>query len=223
MQLKVKDLIVDTPSLFTQERLNIQLEPGECLVVQGEMGCGKTSLFNTLVGIAKPYAGQVLFNNISFELLNELDVIQLRKSQGVIFDRPALLSNQTVEQNLLLCADRFYQDDSHLKHAEQLSFLINEFNVSHLLTLRPHQLSQSQSSIIAIIRALFHQPSILLWDAALSGLDNLSHERMLKKLFDLKQEGVSLVLFSDHTREMHHLADQVLRLKKNEVPGHEAI
>ncbi|AWB68005.1 hypothetical protein C2869_16935 [Saccharobesus litoralis] len=217
MQIQFRDVQLASQRALPLCRIQNQgfshlIESGQTVVFSGPSGCGKSLLFSTLVGLHKPAAGNIYFNELDVYAAESKALDELKCRMGVVFDVPALLSNQTVEQNLMLCADWFFVDETYAQRKHRVNQLAKEYDFFNLLPLRPNQLSLAEASLIAVARALFHQPQVLIWDSVFHGIETSKKSFLLNKLQQLKSRGSSLILFTNARQDLADLPHQLIEL-----------
>ena len=84
------------------ENVNFEVYKGEVLVIVGASGCGKSTLLKIMIGLQKPYAGQVLYQGIDITHAAEKDLNLYRQNIGVLFQSGALFSSMTIKENIEL-------------------------------------------------------------------------------------------------------------------------
>jgi len=82
--------------------VNIELSTGQCLIISGISGCGKSLLLSLICGLVIADSGSVVFDDLTMQQMTTEQDAHFRKRLGVIFQKPALLSNLTILENLLL-------------------------------------------------------------------------------------------------------------------------
>ena len=95
--LRVKNLqLFNNPNNL----INFEIDLGEGLCIEGEPGSGKTKLFKILTGLLRPISGEVYYQGTSLYNSDFIDLGRLRKMIGAIFEKPTIMSNLTLEQNI---------------------------------------------------------------------------------------------------------------------------
>ena len=91
----VKDLAARFGDNVVFEDVNFQVYKGEILVIVGASGCGKSTLLKIMIGLDKPYAGQVLYQGMDITRMEEKELNLYRQNIGVLFQSGALFSSMT--------------------------------------------------------------------------------------------------------------------------------
>ena len=146
------------------KRIDIDVAPGEFLILVGPSGCGKSTLLNIIAGLEQPSQGSIL--------MGEQDVVNTPPAQrdiAMVFQSYALYPTMSVADNI-----GFALEIRKMPKAQRLA-RINEvasmLQIEHLLDRRPGQLSGGQRQRVAMGRALARKPQLFLFDEPLSNLD----------------------------------------------------
>jgi ABC-type multidrug transport system ATPase subunit len=132
---------------------------------------------------------------------------QFRRHLGVVFHLPALISNLTLAENLLLPLDHHYPQREKKLKRQQVEHICAEFALEDYLDMRTDQLSRGLASIAAFARALLIEPQCLVWNAPLNDIDIDWCKHITKRLEQLKQAGTTLVLFTNRQPLIDEFAD----------------
>lgn len=204
-----------------QERLvfkdvDLEIQPGEFVVLLGRSGSGKSTLLNILSGIDEPSSGQVIINDIDLTHLSEQDRTLFRRQYiGFIFQLFNLIPTLTVLENVLLPLEL----TGKLKkaHQEHVARLLSAVRLSDRINSFPDKLSGGEQQRVAILRALIHKPLLLLADEPTGNLDSDTSRQVLNLMTTLvRKEGKTLVLVT-HSQEVAQLADRVFVFRKGQL------
>jgi ABC-2 type transport system ATP-binding protein len=215
--LKAQEINCEIDGMKFLSDVTTQFPTGSINIISGNPGSGKSLLFSILSGVYFPDDGDVLINGKSLFNSSREDKIILRKHFGVIFQRPSIISNLSVSGNLRLTAKLHHKDSSE----EELEHLIKEelaeFDLLSLENKRPSSLSQGQLFSLAVVRSFLCRPKIFLWDEPLVHLDDRFHNIVLKKIFQLKAQGNTILFFSNKREIINNYGDHVFRLDQGEL------
>ncbi len=206
----------DLPWLYRNLSFNIQA--GHCILVTGPSGCGKSTLAKLLLGFYRPQEGNIKLNgqDISYLAANEL-----RNYFGVVPQETVLFAG-TIYDNLILANPHasFEQIIQACKLAE-IHQTIESLPQGYQTTVGEHGtgLSGGQKQRIAIARALLKQPKVLIFDEAVSNLDQQTAEQFAQTVNKLK--GKVTILFITHQLPKGLQVDEAVVLGKTETNQHE--
>lgn len=167
------------------QNLNLTIPVSHSLAVVGRSGTGKTTLLNLLSGIDLPDQGSIIVKGNNIVNFNETQRTFFRRQNiGFVFQAFNLITSLTVRENLLLPLQL-----SGMKHVNDMEELIRHYLSEVGLINRaqsfPEQLSGGEQQRIALVRAIIHQPELILADEPTGNLDNENSAIVLEMLFDL--------------------------------------
>jgi len=183
------------------DHIDLTVPEGEFVAIVGPSGCGKSTLLRIVAGILKHTSGSV-------RLAGE-EVTGAQTKLGIVFQSPVLLEWRNILGNVLLQLElRDIDPKPYLPRAHDLLAKVGlgEFHDRH-----PRELSGGMRQRAAIVRALIHDPPLLLMDEPFGALDALTREQMRIDLEDLWMQTGKTVLFITHSiDEAVLLADRVI-------------
>jgi NitT/TauT family transport system ATP-binding protein len=181
--------------------IDLAVAKGEFLAIVGPSGCGKSTLLRIIAGLIPATAGRVSVNG--------RDVTGPVTELGVVFQSPVLLDWRTVLDNVLIQIE-LRGLDKRAYRARALA-LLDRVGLGEFANRYPRELSGGMRQRAAIVRALIHDPPLLLMDEPFGALDALTREQMRIDLEALWIETRKTVLFVTHSiDEAVLLADRVL-------------
>jgi len=191
--------------------IDLDVLPGECLVLLGPSGCGKTTLLRLLAGLEKADSGRIL---IGERVVN--DVPPAERDVAMVFQNYALYPHLSVFENVAfpLRARRVKADEIESKVANAAARL----ELSALVERRPAQLSGGQQQRVALARAIVRSPAVYLMDEPLSNLDAQLRLQTRAELKRLQQELRTTTLYVTHDQsEAMTLGDRVALLRQGAI------
>ncbi|WFP78657.1 ABC transporter ATP-binding protein [Mesorhizobium sp. WSM4906] len=185
--------------------LNLDIRPGECLVIVGASGSGKTTLLRILAGLERADGGAVAIDGREIEGVGE--------ERAVIFQEPRLLPWLTVLGNVAFGLE--VRGVPKAEAEKRARFYIALVGLAEFSDAYPRQLSGGMAQRVGIARALTVQPEILLLDEPLGALDAMTKISMQEELARIwSEENVTMVVVTHDLEEAIYLADRVLILPK---------
>jgi NitT/TauT family transport system ATP-binding protein len=181
--------------------IDFSVNEGELVVVVGPSGCGKSTLLRILAGLLPQSEGEAS--------LRGTPITGPRRDIGVVFQAPVLFPWRSVLGNALLPVDvqRLGRDRMRVRAMELLK-LVGLEGFEHRY---PWELSGGMQQRVALVRALIHDPALLLMDEPFGALDAMTRESMNQELQRIWMERRKTVLFITHSiGEAVYLADRVL-------------
>ena len=166
------------------EDVSSVMKAGQCNLIIGSSGSGKTVLMKCMVGLFEPDDGDVLYSGQNFTKMKGQDKTEIRKEIGMLFQGSALFDSQTVEQNVMFPLNMFSKD-SHKKKLDRVNEVLNRVNLVDSNRKFPSELSGGMKKRVALARAIVLNPKYLFCDEPNSGLDpqtSLVIDRLIKEI-----------------------------------------
>ena len=189
--------------------VSFSLEKGEFVAVVGESGSGKSTLLNCIGALDVPTSGVITMDgNNLFTMKEEERTIFRRRNIGFIFQSFQLVSELTVEQNIVfpLLLDYRKPKTSDVEEILELLGLTDRRN--HL----PSQLSGGQQQRVAIGRALITKPKLILADEPTGNLDSKNSQDVIDLLTKASRHYQQTILMITHNNSITSMVDRVLRV-----------
>ena len=185
---------------------NLEIWPGEFVVLLGPSGSGKTTLLNIIGGIEEPTTGQVQVAGLDIGALSgRARTLYRRDKVGFVFQFFNLVPTLTAEENVELIAE-LTGGDASSRSREALE----KVGLADVVDRFPGQMSGGQQQRVAIARAIVKEPPLLLCDEPTGSLDLTTGRQVLGVLRDLAREGHHTVLLVTHNSAIAAMADRVL-------------
>ena len=196
--------------------LNLEIGRGEFVALLGQSGSGKSTLLNLLGGIDLPDAGQIQIAGQTLTALSEAERTRFRRRHvGFVFQFFNLIPTLTVEENLLLPLE--LNGTATAERRDNALALLDRVGLSDRRRSFPERLSGGEQQRLAILRALVHEPWLLLADEPTGNLDTANGERVLELLLALHRQAETTVVMVTHSREIASRADRVLVLDAGHI------
>jgi NitT/TauT family transport system ATP-binding protein len=181
--------------------VDLELQPGEFVSVVGPSGCGKTTLLKILAGLLPASDGEAM--------LNGTPIVGPRRDIGIVFQNPVLLPWKTVLQNAMLPVTILGLDAR--EYRERALELVRLVGLEGFEDRYPFELSGGMQQRAAIVRALVHDPAVLLMDEPFGALDAMTREQMNVELLRIWSRRQKTVFFITHSiPEAVFLSDRVV-------------
>jgi len=192
--LKAAGLKYAYPGLELFNDLDLKLRSGEARAILGPSGSGKTTLVHLLAGILKPSAGQIWWGDLEITQLSEEKLARLRRSQvGLIFQHHYLLNELNALENVMVPGLI-----SGVPDQRRGLELLAAVGLESKAKLLPVNLSGGERQRIAVARALYAKPRIILADEPTGSLDRANAELVRDLLTKLARESESAIIFATH-------------------------
>ncbi len=189
--------------------VDLELGANDFNVVVGRSGSGKSTLLNIVGAMDRADSGEVLVAGEDIGKLNdEQRALYRRKNIGFIFQSYNLIPTLTVEENLLLpihLADT--GSDADVAH------YLNALGLAHRKNHWPDQLSGGEQQRVAIIRALIHQPPLVIADEPTGNLDEQNSAMVIELLVSMVKDHGACLLLATHDLNICASADRVCSIE----------
>ena len=205
--------------------ISLAVPPQERLVIIGQSGAGKTTILRLILGILQPSAGSVYFENKEIPRLSQHELEQVRRRIGMVYQDAALLSSNTVRENLALPLQELTE-----KSAPEIDRIVDEkldlVEMAGTGNLMPHELSGGMRKRVGLARALVMEPELILFDEPTQGLDPVVSAVIDKLIVDLTERSkVTSVIVTHLMDSAFRVATRMAMLHRGEIiergtPGH---
>lgn len=193
--------------------LNIEtlsIQKGEQIALIGPSGSGKSTLLHIIGGVIEADRGQIKLEGKEIQKLNAKEKDAFRaKYIGYIFQDFHLIPSLTAEENVRLAVNL---DKDKRKWTEQIGTWFHRVGLSSKLTAYPHELSRGQQQRVALIRALIHQPDIILADEPTGSLDQQTGNDMMTLLLELCSMNQTTLLCVTHDLRLANKFEKTLTM-----------
>ena len=189
------------------KRIDIDVEPGEFLILVGPSGCGKSTLLNIIAGLEEPTEGEL---HIAGK--NVIGMPPAQRDIAMVFQSYALYPTMTVADNIGFALEmRKVPKADRDKRIHEVAGMLQ---IQHLLDRRPAQLSGGQRQRVAMGRALARDPQLFLFDEPLSNLDAKLRVEMRAEIKRLHQaSGITSVYVTHDQIEAMTLGSRIAVMK----------
>lgn len=198
--------------------ISLQIDRNERIAIVGPSGSGKSTLLNLLGTLDKPSSGNVFLDGLAIDQLPEVQLAKLRNTfLGFVFQMHHLLPQLTLFENVMLpLVPRF--DKKILKSAGELAMnLIERVGLLHHIHQFPSQLSVGECQRTAVVRALVHQPKLLLADEPTGSLDAGNAAQLASLLTELNREQNVAMVIVTHSMELAAKMDKIYQLREGRL------
>src|SRR5215211_3276025 len=174
------------PSTVAVDDLDLEIEPGEFLVLLGPSGCGKTTTLRCIAGLETADEGAIAFGDRTvFDAARGIDVPPNKRNIGMVFQSYALWPHMTVRKNIgYPLRTKGMKRPQANEWIEEVARLVE---TTSLLDRYPAQLSGGQQQRVALSRGLVARPDLVLFDEPLSNLDARLRDQVRAEIHELHE------------------------------------
>ncbi len=192
-------------------KINLEINQEECIGIVGKSGSGKTTILDLITGIIKPKKGDIF---LSGQNINSINIYSWRQNIGIVMQEN-YFKNDTISTNIALGGkvDKIKIKNS-LIESNAWDFVSKLPNgIDEYIYDRGARFSGGERQRLALARALYTKPKILLLDEPSTGLDKNSEDKLISSLKKIK--GKMIIIIVSHKKEVFNICDRILRLDKN--------
>ncbi len=195
--------------------INLNVQPGERIVISGPSGSGKSTLIRCINRLEEHQAGQIIVDGV--ELTNNLKHIdEVRRNVGMVFQHFNLFPHLTVLENLTLGPIWVLKKSQAEAHAIAMQYL-ERVQIQEQAYKFPGQLSGGQQQRVAIARSLCMSPKIMLFDEPTSALDPEMVKEVLEVMVELAEDGMTMLCVTHEMGFAQRVADSVVFMDQGAI------
>lgn len=193
--------------------VSISVEQGEVVGLLGPNGAGKTTSFYMIVGLVSPDSGRVMLEK---EDVTGLAMYQ-RARRGISYlpQEPSVFRKLSVEENLMAILETLPIDSRTRR--ERMRDLVDQLGLEKVAKSKGYMLSGGERRRLEIARSLVIEPSFLLLDEPFSGIDPIQVLELQKIIFDLKKQGIGILMTDHNVRETLAVTDRAYIINNGKI------
>ncbi len=215
--IQVKDLIVVYGQRTVLNGINLDIYPGESLVILGRSGCGKSTLLRHMIGLAKPTSGQILIHGKEISAMKENDRSEILKKAGMLFQSAALFNSMTVGDNVAFPL----REHTNLEESTieiMMKMKLELVGLSGFDNFKPAQLSGGMKKRAGLARAIAMDPEILFCDEPSAGLDPVVAVGLDHLILKMKEAfKMTIVVVTHELESVKIIADRIAMLHEGRI------
>jgi putative ABC transport system ATP-binding protein len=196
--------------------VDIVVEHGEFLAIEGPSGSGKSTLLQLLGALDKPTHGSLVFDGRDVAKFDEKELTSLRsKDIGFIFQSFNLIPTLTAAENVE--AAMVPQQKDRAARRQRAAQLLERVGLSHRAEHLPSLLSGGEQQRVAIARAMANEPRVILADEPTGNLDSTTAEEVVATLRSLSGDQGTTVIVVTHSEDVAQHARRRIKLRDGRV------
>jgi len=197
--------------------VDLSVPRGECLVVIGRSGSGKSVLLKHVIGLLVADKGTVRVDGTDVASLNEAELLAFREQMGMLFQAGALFDSMTVGENV-----GFALRERAVMPENQIDLIVSEklalVGLAGTENLRPSSLSGGMKKRAALARAIALNPKIMLYDEPTTGLDPITADVVNRLIRRLQERlGMTSIAVTHDMRSAYHIGDHIAMLHQGRI------
>lgn len=169
--IKLEEVTYQIQNRIILKPHNLNLQKDDTIWLRGGPGLGKSTLMKLICGLIQPTSGKIFVNDKNIAHFSDREMDQYRLRLGYLFETGGLLQSLTVKENLLLPL-LYHKICSEQEAHDRVDFWLQKFKLSAAAKHKPFVLSGSQRKATCALRAMIHEPELILFDEPLAGLND---------------------------------------------------
>lgn len=208
--IEVKNLRKSFGDKVILNDVNLAMQPGQCNLIIGSSGSGKTVFMKCLVGLLQPDSGAILYNGQDFTQMTTDQKKEIRKEIGMLFQGSALFSSMTVEENIIFPLDMFTKMNRREK-LDRVNEVLDRVNLKGANAKFPAEISGGMMKRVGIARAIVLNPKYLFVDEPNSGLDPQTSGLIDKLIQEITKEyNITTVINTHDMNSVMEMGDNII-------------
>lgn len=215
--ISVRNLVKRFEGRTVLDGINLDVMPGEIMVILGGSGSGKSTLLRHMIGSLVPDSGTVSLFGQELAMLGEDGLNAIRKKFGILFQSGALFQSMTVAENVALPLQEHTTLDQNIINI-QVKIKLELVGLREHADKYPAQISGGMKKRAGLARALALDPQILFYDEPSAGLDPVTSAGIDRLIVDLtKKLGVTSVVVTHEMDSAFAIGDRMAMLDKGRM------
>ncbi|MDG1730038.1 MAG: ATP-binding cassette domain-containing protein [Algibacter sp.] len=214
--LQLKDASIFQGESLVLSNVNVEINKGDFVYLIGKTGTGKSSFMKTLYGDLPLTEGEGHIVDFDLKNLKEKDIPFLRRKLGVVFQDFKLLTDRTINDNLLfvLKATGWKDKDKMTTRVEEVLAKVDMKTKGFKF---PHELSGGEQQRVAIARALLNDPELILADEPTGNLDPQTSIEVMEVLQEINKNGNTILMATHDYALLLKYPSKTLKCDENQV------
>ena len=215
--IKVENLSKSFDGVQVLKDINVEYEQGNCNMIIGASGSGKTVLLKNLIGLMEPDSGEIIYDDRNLSQMSDKEKRHLRQNIGILFQGSALFDFATVIENVMFPME-FFTDWSLAQRKERARYCLEKVNVIGSDNKYPNELSGGMQKRVGIARAIALNPKYLFCDEPNSGLDPYTSILIDRLISDLTKEfNMTTVVNTHDMNSILEIGDKIGFIHKGQM------
>jgi lipopolysaccharide export system ATP-binding protein len=193
--------------------VSIEVNQGEIVGLLGPNGAGKTTTFYMIVGLIKPFSGDVFLEDKN---ISEMPMYE-RAQHGIGYlpQEASVFRNLSIEDNIMSVLE--FQDYTKKERIERMEKLLDEFSLQKIRKSKGNQLSGGERRRTEIARALASNPKFILLDEPFAGVDPIAVQDIQSIVRKLKDKNIGVLITDHNVHETLTITDRAYLLIEGKV------
>lgn len=215
--IEIENLLFKRGEKIIFDQISLKIEEGKITAIMGPSGCGKTTLLK-LIGKQLDHSdGKIKINGKDINSLSDIELYNIRKNIGVLFQNGALFSDLTVYENVAFPI-REHTNLTEGLIRDLVLIKLQSVGLRNVHTLMPSELSIGMAKRTALARTIALDPSIIMYDEPFSGQDPISMATLMRLINLLnKSLKITTIIVSHDVQETMSIADYIYIINDKKI------
>ena len=214
--LHLKDASIYQGDSLVLSDVNVEVNKGDFVYLIGKTGTGKSSFMKTLYGDLPLTDGEGSIVDFDLRTLKEKDIPFLRRKLGVVFQDFKLLTDRTINENLMFVLKATGWKDK-VEMNTRIEEVLDKVGMKTKGFKFPHELSGGEQQRVAIARALLNNPELILADEPTGNLDPQTSVEVMEVLQDINKNGNTILMATHDYALLLKYPSKTLKCDDNQV------
>jgi cell division transport system ATP-binding protein len=208
-------------TVYAVRDISLTIEKGDLCFITGPPGAGKTTVLKLIFGLEHPSRGSVSIFDRNIHGLSSSSIQEIRRHAGFVFQDFKLIDDWTVYHNAAIILEVLGKPAVYVRN--QVWRMLKWVGLQHKVYERARNLSGGERQRLALVRAIIHNPDVLLADEPVGSLDEPMARYMMNVFFKLNKKGTTIIIASHREDPMMGYAKVVQMEHGNIISGTAAL
>lgn len=209
--IKVKNINKTFGLNHVLKNISFEIHESEIVAIQGRSGAGKTTLLKIVGLVDKPDTGNIIFDNVTLDNLNESKKSEFRNQKvGFVFQFHNLLPEFNCLENI--CLPYLIGNYNFSKAKLRAEKVMHDLNIDNLKNKMPNEVSGGEQQRVAIARSLINSPKLVLADEPTGNLDSKNSVEMFNLFKMISQKYNTTFMIITHDNELASKCDRSIKI-----------
>ena len=216
MLIEYKNVEIHQGENIVLSDVNLAIDKGEFIYLLGKVGCGKSTLMKTFYAELPIALGEACVLDYDMTRIRRKQIPYLRRKLGIVFQDFKLLTDRSVEDNLLFVLRATGWKDKRIMSGH-IHDILEQVGMANKLYKRPHELSGGEQQRVVIARALLNWPDIILADEPTGNLDPETGKEIMDLLYSIRQSGTTVIMSTHNPTWVENYPGKCLRFNNGKI------
>lgn len=215
--IEFQDVCLAFDDKIVLDHISMSIRRGECKIILGRSGGGKSTIIRLVLGLLKPDSGRILIDGEDITDYSEVEMMSVRQKIGMVFQEGALFDSISVYENVAYRLREQKRDEAEIER--EVTRMLEFVDLADAVNKMPIELSGGMRRRVGIARALIGDPSIVLFDEPTAGLDPPTARTICELAIKLRDlQDVSSVFVTHEMNNITNLSSEYATVnEKGEV------